>query len=135
MTDAAQSGYVLDASAILALVNDEPGADFVEGLLSLAWMSAVNVSEVLQKAAKDDLWEPGFDSDLEALGVRIESFGRDDARLTAAMWEAAPRAGLSLADRACLALAYRLDLPAVTTDSIWSDLDLGVRIIDARSAD
>lgn len=123
---------VLDASAVIALLVEEPGADLIERHLQDAHMSAVNVSEVLQKAAQRDLWEPGFESDLEALGVTIETFTTTDARVAAAIGEAAPLAGLSLGDRACLALAHRLDMPVVTTDSIWTTLDLGIRVVDAR---
>ena len=132
MSDAGTDGYVLDASAVLAFLNEEPGADLVESVLARSVMSSVNVSEVLKKVVEGDLWEPGLERDLEWLGVRIDPFGMIDARLSAAIWEVAPAAGLSLGDRACLALAHRLDLPTVTTDRAWFDLDLSIQVIDAR---
>ena len=117
---------VLDASAVLALLQEEPGADDVERLLDGALMSCVNLSEVLQKAEQHGVRTEGLESDLEALGVGFRDFDVAFARSTAEAWSAG--SGLSLGDRACLALAGRVGGTAVTADARWessgSDVDL-----------
>jgi PIN domain nuclease of toxin-antitoxin system len=124
-------GVVLDASAVLALLAGEPGADEVETLLDGSVMSAVNLSEVLQKTIQHGIDTDGLEYDLEALGVEIRSFDTVHARATAEVWERAPTAGLSLGDRACLALASGLGVAAVTTDRRWASLsvDVPVRVV------
>jgi ribonuclease VapC len=125
---AAPSTVVLDASAVLAMLEGEPGADVVEAMLDGSVMSAVNLSEVLQKTVEHDVDTDGLEYDLEALGVEIRSFDGLQARAAAEVWERAPRAGLSLGDRACLALASGLSATAVTADRRWASLPLDVRV-------
>jgi ribonuclease VapC len=115
---------VLDASAVLALLQEEPGADEVERLLDGALMSCVNLSEVLQKAEQHGVRTEGLEYDLEALGVEFQVFDASSARSTAEAWS--PGSGLSLGDRACLALAGRVGGTAVTTDARWTGAGLGV---------
>lgn len=124
----ADGGVVLDASAVLALLEGEPGADDVEALLEGSIMSAVNLSEVLQKTIEHDVDTDGLEEDLEALGVQIRAFDTLQARAAAELWERAPRAGLSLGDRACLALASGLGVVAVTADRRWASLPLEVPV-------
>jgi len=120
---------VLDASAILALLYREPGADAVEEVLDGAAVSAVNWSEVLQKLAQRGL-DPASATPaaLQELGLRIEPFTPDDAQRAAELWDAGRETGLSLGDRACLALAHRLALEAITADRAWKTVDAGVTI-------
>jgi PIN domain nuclease of toxin-antitoxin system len=120
---------VLDASAVLALLQEEPGADEVEALLDGALMSCVNLSEVLQKAEQHDVRTEGLEYDLEALGVEFRDFGLRMARATAETWSRGT--GLSLGDRACLALADEVGATAVTTDARWADagLDVDLRVL------
>ncbi len=120
--------HVLDASALLALLAEEPGADEVEELLDGAAMSTVNLSEVLQKSEQHGIDTEGLEFDLEALGVEFHSFDLTQARATADGWARAPRAGLSLGDRACLALAFSLGGAAVTIDRRWSAAKHGIRV-------
>jgi PIN domain nuclease of toxin-antitoxin system len=70
--------------------------------------------------------------DLEALGLEIRSFTAEDAERTAHLRAITERLGLSLGDRACLALAASLGLPAVTADRIWDDLEIGIAVRIAR---
>jgi len=119
---------VLDASAILALLAEEPGADEVEALLDGGAMSAVNLAEVLQKSIQHGVDTEGLEYDLQGLGVEVFPFDIPQARATAELWGRSPRGGLSLGDRACLALAGGLGAVAVTTDRRWSSLDLDVQI-------
>jgi ribonuclease VapC len=115
---------VLDASAILALLQEEPGADEVERLLDGALMSCVNLSEVLQKAEQHGVHIEGLEYDLEALGLEFRDFDILSARPTAEAWS--PGSGLSLGDRACLALAGRVGGTAVTPDARWAGAGLAV---------
>jgi ribonuclease VapC len=108
---------------VLALLQEEPGADVVESALDHAEMSCVNVSEVLQKAEQHGIDTEGLEIDLEALGVRLHAFDIGDARTAAELWQVTRSAGLSLGDRACLALARRLGGVAVTADTRWAELE------------
>jgi ribonuclease VapC len=113
---------VLDASAILAWLQDEPGADEVERRLEQgASCGAANWAEVAQKVrARGEVWDVAR-ALLASYGVRVEPVTVDDAERAAALWR--PGSGLSLADRLCLALAGRLGLVAVTADRTWGDGD------------
>jgi len=116
---------VLDASALLALLQEERGADEVELFLDGALMSCVNLSEVLQKAGQCAQIE-GLEYDLQALGIAFRPFDVETARSTAGMWSRGT--GLSLGDRACLALAEQVGGTAITTERRWGALDLGVDV-------
>jgi ribonuclease VapC len=120
---------VLDASAILALLYREAGADAVEEALDGGAVSAVNWSEVLQKLAQRGLRSGSATvAALQELGLRIEPFTPDDARRAAQLWDAGREMGLSLGDRACLALAHRLSAEAITADRAWKTVDVGVTV-------
>lgn len=123
---------VLDASALLAMLHAEPGGDFVQRLLQTAAMSTVNWSEVVQKALDRKVEVQGLRQDLEALGLKILPFTADQAERTAYLRAETQHLGLSLGDRACLALAAELGLPAVTADRVWKDLTFGIEIRVAR---
>lgn len=123
---------VLDASALIALLRDEPGAGAVERLLGRAVISAVNWAEVLQRYRAYGVGTADKRESVEALGVRIEGFSPADAEAAAGLWQPTRNAGLSLADRACLALALRLDVPAHTADRDWCKVDVGVEVVLIR---
>ena len=119
---------VLDASALLAWLFDEPGTEAVDPLLPAATLSTVNLAEVWQK-----LDQHGVDAEralrrVRLLGVRIEPFSDEDAALAARLWRGGRRVGLSLGDRCCLALAGRLGTTALTADRSWADLGLPVDV-------
>ena len=126
------SACVLDASALLALLHAEPGADTVERAVDGAAVSTVNWSEVHERAAARAVDVSGLRADLEALGLEIVPFTVDDAERAAALRPATRPLGLSLGDRACLALALRLDRPALTADRSWIDLEIGASITSIR---
>jgi ribonuclease VapC len=119
---------VLDASAVLALLHSEPGADAVEEALEHAAISTVNWSEVCQRSIAHNVDISDLRADTEALGVQLMPFTVEDAEHAAELWSATRHIGLSLGDRACLGLARRLGRPALTADRAWLDLDLGVEI-------
>lgn len=120
---------VLDASALLAWLQDEPGAAVVEAELADGAISSLNWSEVLQKSLAHGVDTTGLREDLEASGLAIVPFDADDAEQAARLW--APGSGLSLADRACLALGLRHGVPVWTADRMWSRtvLSITVRVI------
>jgi PIN domain nuclease of toxin-antitoxin system len=110
---------VLDASAILALLNDEPGAAAVAAALEDAVVSAVNLSEVVAKLLEVGLSREEADEALGGLGLEVQPFDEAAAWAAGTLRGATRRAGLSLGDRACLALARQLGVPALTADAAW----------------
>ena len=128
MSDRRDGPFVLDASAVLALLIEEPGADEVESVLDGALMSSVNLSEVVQKSEQHGSDTEGLEFDLEALGLSFRPFDVAQARTAADIWARAPAAGLSLGDRACLALAEVVGGTAMTTDRLWAEAPLEIRI-------
>jgi len=121
-------GYVLDASALLALLHGERGGETVEELLGTSAISSVNWSEVIQKALEKKTRVEGLRQELESLGLEVIPFTAELAEKTALLRAETRSAGLSLGDRACLALADNLGRPAVTADKIWRDLRLRVEV-------
>ena len=119
---------VLDASALLAMLQSEPGGDAVQALLETAAICSVNWSEVAQKALDWQAEIEGLRQELEALGLEILPLTAPLAETTARLRPSTRQAGLSLGDRACLALAAVLGLPAVTADRVWPDLGLPIEI-------
>ena len=119
---------VLDASALLAYLKDEPGADLVDGVLRESVMSSVNWAEVVQKSIVAGVEVDGLLHDLEVLGLRIEPFTVEDGEMTGRLWQQTYQAGLSLGDRACLSLGLRLAVPVLTCDRVWGSLNQLVRI-------
>lgn len=124
--------YALDASALLALLQGEAGGDMVGEVLEHAIISSVNWSEVVQKAAAREVDVEGLRADVEALGLVVLPFSAEEAEEAAALWPRTRHAGLSLGDRACLALARRVGLTALTTDHAWGRLDLPVEVYVLR---
>ena len=125
---------VLDASALLAYLNQEAGAEEVAlQMVGGGFISAVNLAEVYSKVTE---W--GQDAHLleQALvqqgllgGVlEVVPFDPEDVLLVAKLRPLTKVQGLSLGDRVCLALAMRLKLPAITTDSAWNNLEAGVEV-------
>ena len=119
---------MLDASALLALLHSEPGAEIVEGAVEGAAMSTVNWAEVYQRWLARGVDVTDLRADLEALGLQIVPLSVEDAEQAAELWSLTGQHGLSLGDRACLALARRLGLPALTADRAWLDVNSGVDV-------
>ena len=119
---------VFDASAVLVLLNSEPGADVVIEALPGAAISAVNVAEVVTKLAEREMPEAAISEALEELGLEVISFDADQALAVGLLRPITRDRGLSLGDRACLALGMRLRLPVLTADRIWADLDLDLEV-------
>lgn len=129
-------GCVLDASAVLALLQAEPGWEAVLARVEHGGccMSAVNVTEVLTRLIDRGLSGSDAEAAFDALELAVSAFDDAAARACAALRPATRGLGLSIGDRACLALAQALQLPALTVDRAWVQLDCGVVIEQIRSA-
>lgn len=120
---------VLDTSVVLAIINNEAGAAESRGFLSQSLISSVNLAEILQKAVQLGLDPYEVQMLLGEIEIGTVPFDNAMASSTAALWPLTKRRGLSLADRACLALAEAVGGIAVTADRAWADLDLpGINI-------
>ena len=113
---------VLDASAVLALLLREPGGDRVNAMLADAAMTTVNQAEVIGHLARNGMAEAKARQALQLLSFERIPFDEDLAYATGLLLPLTRSAGLSLGDRACLALAKRLGVPAVTADRPWRDI-------------
>lgn len=120
---------VLDASAVLAFLQDEEGADRVESALDGGVLGAANWAEVAQKVRAGGADWGVARSVLLSYGLRMEPVSVQDAEAAAALWKRG--SGLSLGDRLCLALADRLAVPVLTADRAWGESE---RIVQIRSS-
>ena len=119
---------VLDSSAVLAVINAEPGAEYVIEMLDGALLSAVNHAEVVTKLVERGVTRDLARSTVLKIGVQVVEFGIDLADRTGELRRQTRHLGLSLADRACLALAESEGLPAVTADKKWASANLGIDV-------
>ena len=120
------TSVVLDASAVLAVLRGEAGCDVVVQLLPDAVISAVNSAEVVSKLSERGAAPEKIDTVLSRLRLSVVAFDAPQARLTGLLHPQTKAAGLSLGDRACLALAIERGAPAVTTDRAWAEVNVGV---------
>lgn len=120
---------VLDASALLAHVFEEPGAPVVAEIINAACISNVNLSEVATRLARDGLTPDEFAGDIRKMNLQVVPFVAEDALAAASLEPDTRRLGLSLGDRACLALGLARGEPVYTADRIWAELDIGVKVI------
>lgn len=124
--------YVLDASALLAAMLQERGAQHVQDRLVDARIGAVNLSEVVAKLQERGVPDDVVEESLAELNLIIVPFDAEQAVMAGKLRRDTRAAGLSLGDRACLALAAMLGATAITTDSAWRNLTLPVEIELAR---
>ncbi len=116
---------ILDASAVLAVLNGERGEKKVIPILAESAISCVNLTEIAAKLLETGMDEASAELAVSVLGIgKIVDFTEDLAWSAARLRPLSKQYGLSLGDRACLALAIKLNVPAVTADKEWSKLKL-----------
>ncbi len=122
------SGIVLDASALIALLNDEPGSKIVEKELSHAIISSVNIAEVASFFVLKNIPAQEIQSIISDLAIEIIPFDKEQAFISAELRKKTKEKGLSLGDRACLSLAVLRNLPVLTADKAWKNLSMDIKI-------
>ena len=123
---------VLDASALIAYIRKEPGAENVLDLLPHAVMSSVNYAEVVTVLSRLTMTSDIIESILKNLIGHVMPFDQSQALITGVLQRQTKSKGLSLGDRACIALGIHLQAPIYTADKIWVDLaleDADIRLI------
>ncbi|MGF1550690.1 MAG: type II toxin-antitoxin system VapC family toxin [Sphingomonadaceae bacterium] len=113
------SDVVLDASAVIALLRGEPGADIVKAALKQAHLGVINLGEVAQCLFRDGWSRAEIEETIEALDVRVRAVRIDLVIAAAEIREVGRKYGLSQADCLCLALARREAAVILTADRVW----------------
>jgi ribonuclease VapC len=115
--------YVLDASALMALINNEVGASLIAENIDKSCISSVNFTEVLSKMLEQGVPVADASRVLDNFGLDIIPFDVEQIMGTSLLRIASKQYGLSLADRICLNLGKILKLPILTTDQIWAKMN------------
>jgi ribonuclease VapC len=123
---------VHDASSLLAVAFREPGGEMARALLRGSFISSVNWSEVAQKVRSKGGSTQQLAALFTGLGVTILPFAMTTAELAADLYPQTKHLGLSLGDRACLALGLETGREILTTDKNWTSLPLDVRVHPIR---
>ena len=123
---------VLDASALLVYLQDEPGGERVREVLAYSVISTVNWAEIIGKARDDGVDTRGLREDLASLGLAFEPLSAAQAETAGQIKERTRPLGLSLGDRACLALGSDRAETVYTSDRAWLQLTLGVDVETIR---
>ena len=119
---------VVDASAILAVVQSETGAEVVLEAIPDGVISVVNISEVVAKLTDRGYRDDAIRKELRELNLAVKDFDEDQAYAAGMRPQHTRGRGLSLGDRACIALGLRLGLAVLTADRSWAGLDFGVDV-------
>ena len=122
------SEVVVDASAILALLNQETGSEEVLKFMGKAAISTVNLSEVIAKLADAGIPEEDIRQILSNLNLEVIDFNEKQALKAGMLRPNTKSIGLSFGDRACLALGIILNQPVLTTDRLWGSINVGVEV-------
>jgi len=115
------SKVVLDASALLALIKNEQGAEIVEELLGNIVMSSVNVSEVASILLDSKMSVTEAREAIEPFIDSIVPFDLEQSINCASLGKISKHLGLSLGDKACITLGIKLGVPIYTADKIWQE--------------
>jgi ribonuclease VapC len=126
--------FILDASALMAMLREEPGAKKVADAIADARMSVFNYAEVVSYFIHAGMDQDDIDAMLDPLPIELVPADRDLARLAGHLRGPTSDAGLSLGDRFCLALAKQSGLPAWTADKEWKRIAeaAGVEVVTVR---
>lgn len=128
-----EARFVLDASVVLASLLEERGAEALDPILRLSVIGTVNLCEVVTKLQERGLPDDQIDFTLVGLGLAVVPLNEDQAIHAGKLRAATKHAGLSLGDRACLALAASEGATAITMDRSWAALALPIPIRVARA--
>lgn len=120
--------YMLDASAVLAMMLGEDGGDHVRERLASSQISTVNLSEVVSKLQEGGVPDEVITSSLAELDFDVLAFDQSQAVLAGLLRASTRSNGLSLGDRACLSAAESCNAVAVTTDRAWGKLELDIAV-------
>jgi PIN domain nuclease of toxin-antitoxin system len=123
---------VLDASAVLCLLQEEKGAERVAEALPAAIIGAVNYSEVVGKLVETGIDEATVDGLIDNLQLKVIPFDRTQARVAGSLRAATRKLGFSLGDRACLALAAAEGATALTCERIWTKFEAPCKVETLR---
>ncbi|HWL28213.1 MAG TPA: type II toxin-antitoxin system VapC family toxin [Burkholderiaceae bacterium] len=123
---------VLDASALIAFLRNEPGSDKVADVLTRSCISAVNLAETYSKMVEHGKPLDAVAYQVERLRIPVIPFDGEQASLVASLWKESRQVGMSLGDRACLSLALKTSLPALTTEGDWLKCSFGVNVVKIR---
>jgi PIN domain nuclease of toxin-antitoxin system len=118
----------IDSSALLAYLYGEEGGSVVASALVDSCMSTVNLTEVIGKFVEHGMDANVAGGRLAASTIEFVPFTAYQAEVAAGLVVKAKPLGLSLADRACLALAIVKGVPVLSADRAWADLDVGVKV-------
>ncbi len=129
-----QARYVLDSSALIAAVRGEPGSETVRAAMDASVVSAVNLTETMGKLIRAGGEPRLVERYLRGLSLEIMPWDEELAWESRDLCSLAWTHGISFADRACLAMARHLHLPAITSDAAWKKLEIGVRVILFRES-
>jgi ribonuclease VapC len=119
---------ILDASALIAFLRNERGAEKVTAVVARSCISSVNLAETLSKMIEygKPLEEVAYQ--IERLRIPVIPFDAEQARIAASLWKPTRAVGMALGDRACLALALKAGVPAMTAEKDWVKVDVGVKV-------
>lgn len=123
---------VLDASALLALLRGEPGAERVAAVLARSCVSAVNLAETLGKMVEYGKPLDDVAYQIERLRLPVIPFDAEQAIIVASLWKTTRGAGLSLGDRACLALGLKSGLSVLTAERAWEGCGVDAKVVRIR---
>ena len=118
------SDVVLDASAVLAMLREEPGGEVVADYIGRAAISAVNLQEVAKEMLREGATLDATRRILDELGLDVRAHDVEAAYRSAALYEQTKQYGRGLGDRSCMALGLQLGLPVLTTDREWQQVEI-----------
>ncbi len=126
------SAIVFDSSVLIAILRQEPGSEVGEQSLNEALISTVNLAEVATYLARNSVPPETIQEALASFPIEVVPFDREQGLITGYLYPACKSLGLSLGDRACLALAKSKSLPVLTADRAWLKLEVNVSVKSIR---
>ena len=126
------SAIVFDSSVLIAILRQEPGSEVGEQSLNESLISTVNLAEVATYLARNSVPPDTIQEALATFPIEVVPFDQEQGLITGYLYPACKSLGLSLGDRACLALAKSKSLPVLTADKAWLELEIDVSVESIR---